>query len=390
MERTSFVPEPRPVSSDYLIGCHYFPGWKHGTHWGWAKIEPYPERKPLLGWYDEENPEVTDWEVKWALEHGISFFLYCWYRDKERMGQPMDDAGQRLGHALHEGLFRSRYGSRMKFAIMWETHNAGVAVSEKDLLDNLLPYWMDTYFARPNYLTLDGKPLLFVYTYYSIDRIGEPFGGEGNIARVLDRMREKARNRGFGGLSISFEYRQPGADGLRRIKNLGMDSAFAYCWHTPQQRPTADQAIAHQLRCLESWREAGVLPYMATASVGWDPMPWQTDNPKAPWLHPDTMTRWKLGPEDFRRLLAAVKAFMDAEPEQSPARRMLLLDNWNEWGEGHYLAPQVTDGFGYLKAVREVLTRCDNVPDYRLPEELGLGPYDSGYLKSQTEKKETK
>ena len=30
----------------------------------------------------------------------------------------------------------------------------------------------------------------------------------------------------------------------------------------------------------------------------------------------------------------------------------------------------------YLQAVREVFTDCSNLPDYRVPSQLGLGPYD--------------
>jgi hypothetical protein len=374
------VPDPHTVQCDYRIGAHYFPGWKHGDHWGWNKIAPFPEREPLLGWYDEDNPEVTDWEIKWALEHGIDYFVYCWYRDKARMREPMTAAGQRYGHAIHDGLFHSRFGDRFQFAIMWECHNAGVALDERDLFENLLPFWVDTYFSRPNYLRFDGKPVLFIYSYFSLDRIAEPFGGEANLARVLERLRSEAVRRGLPDLLLPLEYRDAAADGLRRIQAAGADMAFSYCWHTPQRRPTADEAIAHQLHSLRAWEQAGILPFMATASVGWDPFPWrQPENPNTPWLHPESMTRWKLTPDDWKRLLREVKAFMDSQPATSPARRWLLLDNWNEWGEGHYLAPQVTDGFGYLDAVREVFTRCDNAPDHRLPAELGLGPYDAAY-----------
>lgn len=52
-----------------------------------------------------------------------------------------------------------------------------------------------------------------------------------------------------------------------------------------------------------------------------------------------------------------------------------MLDNWNEWGEGHYIAPHLAGGFKYLQAVREVFTKRNNLPDYRLPDQLGLGPY---------------
>ena len=30
-------------------------------------------RKPVLGWYDETNPEVIDWQIKYLGENGISF-----------------------------------------------------------------------------------------------------------------------------------------------------------------------------------------------------------------------------------------------------------------------------------------------------------------------------
>jgi hypothetical protein len=113
--------------------------------------------------------------------------------------------------------------------------------------------------------------------------------------------------------------------------------------------------------------------------MGWDPLPWQDNSPDAPWLSPEQMTRWRLTAEEYRTLLERVKGEMDTLPPTSLGRRMLLLDNWNEWGEGHYIAPHAQYGFGYLQAVREVFTRKDNTPNYRLPQDLGLGPYDSLY-----------
>jgi len=379
-----YVPEPKPVSTDYLIGAHYFPGWKQGTHWGWQKVEPYPDRTPLLGYYEEGNPEVADWEIKWALEHGVNFFVYCWYRKKEETGKPMTDDGHRLGHAIHDGLFRSRYGDKFKFAIMWEAANAGVAADEKDLLENLLPYWIDTYFTRPNYLKIDGKPVLFIYSYLCLDRLEAPFGGQGSLAKMFDAMRNAAAKRGVDDLLISLEYRGRSEQDLQRIKQCGVDFAFAYCWHTPQQFPTAAEAIKNQLESIKAWQEAGVLPFIATASMGWDPFPWRRtpeDAPNTPWLHAEKITRWYLKPEQWARLLAEVKNIIDTLPAGSIGRKMLLLDNWNEWGEGHYIAPHAAGGFGHLQAVRQVFTKCDNLPDYRVPAQLNLGPYDLPYRK---------
>ena len=87
------------------------------------------------------------------------------------------------------------------------------------------------------------------------------------------------------------------------------------------------------------------------------------------------MTRWYSAPGEFRGLLERVKAFSDSFPAESLAREVLLLDNWNEWSEGHFVSPSAGGGFGYLQAVREVFTDRRNLPDYRTPDRIGRGPY---------------
>ena len=72
-----------------------------------------------MGYYDEENPEVTDREIKWALEHGINCFIHCWYRYKHNMGKPVTANDLRCAHGLHEALFNAKHGNMMKFAIMF-------------------------------------------------------------------------------------------------------------------------------------------------------------------------------------------------------------------------------------------------------------------------------
>lgn len=58
-------------------------------------------------------------------------------------------------------------------------------------------------------------------------------------------------------------------------------------------------------------------------------------------------------------------------PPNSYGRRLWMLDNWNEWDEGHFLLPNVKYGFSYLQAVREEWSLRDNLPDYRDPSLFG-------------------
>ena len=106
-----------------------------------------------------------------------------------------------------------------------------------------------------------------------------------------------------------------------------------------------------------------------------------------PKYKPDKTTRWTLSPQHYKTLLTKVKAQMDQMPTDSLGRRMIVLDNWNEWGEGHYIAPHTVHGFRYLKAVRDVFTNADNKPDYRTPKILGLGPYDTRYRQYKAQQK---
>ena len=61
---------------------------------------------------------------------------------------------QRYGSALHKALFNSKFQNTMKFTIMWENQNKGTSgvADEEDLMNNLLPFWMENYFKRSNYL----------------------------------------------------------------------------------------------------------------------------------------------------------------------------------------------------------------------------------------------
>jgi hypothetical protein len=77
--------------------------------------------------------------------------------------------------------------------------------------------------------------------------------------------------------------------------------------------------------------------------------------------------------------LRKAKEFIGTLPSRELGSRMLLLDNWNEWGEGHYIAPYREFGFGYLDAVRTVFSDASEPHLDLIPEDVGLGPYDTPY-----------
>ena len=76
-----YVPEPKPcpAKSPYILGLQSASIHREGMAYvGWDRVQPFAqERKPFLGWYEDGSPEVADWEIKWQVEHGIEYELYC-------------------------------------------------------------------------------------------------------------------------------------------------------------------------------------------------------------------------------------------------------------------------------------------------------------------------
>lgn len=376
----SYVPRPQPVTGELIVAAHYYGAWKKGAaqvHRGFPEIYEYPERTPLIGYYDEENPELADWEYKWALEHGINCFIHCWYRLKENLNHPVTINDLRCGHALHEAMFHSRYGNMMKFAIMFETQPRWAATNERDLLENLMPFWMENYFSRENYLKIDNKPVLFVYDLKH--QLRDSFESAQAQAYAFDRCRELAQKKGFDGMIFAIEYGRGDMEPIEEYKGRGYDFSFSYAWVWDMPlRPSQEEVMEHQLHQLRVRKEYDPEYFIATASCSWDPWPRLKSMPHI-YGTADTQSRWRLQPDTWRKLLGAVREWAQSLPQQSYGRRLMMIDNWNEWDEGHYVAPSYEFGFKYLEAIREELTKCDNLPDYRLPLQLGTNPVNNSW-----------
>jgi len=356
------IPAPVAVKTSILVGAHNCPLWETNSPEMWNQVVKHPERTPTLGFYDQSNPEVADWETKWAVEHGISFFTYCWYRASK------GDAVETKFSSAIESLLKSKFAPQFKFTIMWENQGRDLktwgrsgVTGEADLLQNLMPFWLTNYFTHPSYLKIDGKPLLFIYDAH---KLAADLGGAQNVPEAFEAMRSDCRRAGLSGLYILGEYRGQDVKEIQFRKDLGFDYTFAYIW--PITKPK--EAAAMQLDFIHQSREQHVLPGIFTVSQGWTG--WHNEGPL-----------YRLTPSDFEGLLRQVKAIMATMPHEELSSKLLLLDNWNEWSEGHYIAPHREYGFGYLDAVRRVFSNGPEKHTDLVPADVGLGPYDSAYRK---------
>jgi len=96
--------------------------------------------RPYLGDY-ELQPEVVDWQAKWALEHGVTGFIV--------------DVRKGEGKTL-DAVLGSRVGRQMGLCLRW-TDPTPTVEAARDLLAELAPVM-----AQPNILRQQGKPVLLV------------------------------------------------------------------------------------------------------------------------------------------------------------------------------------------------------------------------------------
>jgi len=352
--KASYVPEPQPVRSKYEIGAFYFPGFP--TQEKWAPIRDYPNRKPILGWYDESNPECADWQIKWAVEHGINFYMVDWYWCQGR---------RHLEHWLHNAYGKAKYRKYLKWAVMWANHNPPDTHSADDWR-KVTQYWIDNYFPMPEYYRIDGRPAVFIWAPQNVRR---DLGGSSEAAQLYAASQQMAQAAGYPGIYFVAMSSHDNPDRTKELIGEGYEAATTYHgFQLAHRRARSDRFPFADLleTCPELWRQAEEsargLRYLPIVDTGWDSRPWHGDKS----IVADGRT-----PELFGKLCRLARQYAD-----QTSKKIIALGPVNEWGEGSYIEPYAEYGFQDLDQVREAFCEPGDWPPNLIPSDVGLGPYD--------------
>ena len=357
VQPADYVPEPRPVKTAVDVFAYYFPGWGADVKWNPVRFVD-PIRKPLLGYYDEGKPEVVDWQIKWAVENGITGFLVDWY---------WSAGNQHLTHWF-EAYRQARHRDQLQVAIMWANHNAPNTHSAEDWRQ-VTREWLDKYFNLPGYYRIGGKPAVFIW---APDNIRNDLGGTEAVAASFEESQQMARDAGYAGITyvaMGYNVSRERSDTLAKEGYSGFSTYHE--WGDAVKRST----IPHRAQFSDvadttgaAWDAheaiAGPLTYYPVADTGWDSRPWHG---------PRSLAILGRTPELFERILRDLKAWAGAHN-----RGMVILGPVNEWGEGSYIEPNTEFGFQMYEAVRRVFATGDPAswPVNIGPADVALGPYE--------------
>lgn len=346
------------------VGVYYFPGWYRGFdkdrsstdepgEWREAVMKAAVPR-PVCGFYNDADPNLWNYYIPWMTTHGIDFIAFDWYYNT---GQ------EYLNKSLDRGFLQAEKVNSIKFCVHWCNH--GGRWWEKPL-DQSKPAILvmtdllcDKYFCKPNYMRINGCPVFMIYELNTL----LSFGGVDGVKNSLSAMRERVKEKGFPGLFIVSVYSGNSPDTIAMLKNLGFDAfcAYTYCWMRPPginwdtkavPYPPLVKMLSEDLYpYLHRMGQRYGIPYWPSTFPGWD------DRPRAGLENAYVLI--EDSPVEFGKLFRA------ALNNINPSSPVVMVEAWNEWGEGACIEPSKQHNFGYLKAISKVLGKTEH--DERIP-----------------------
>lgn len=329
---------PMPVlpkkKDGHIVGINVCSLWHSRYHIGWDCISPYDEIKPVLGFYDEGIPEVADWEIKMLAENGVDFQMFCWYASNAN--GPMKDTMH--SYALHDGYMNAKYSDICKFAILWEAANGVHLKNSEAFRKYIVPYFVEHFFSDNRYMTIDNKAIMAVF---GAKQLICDFGSADKVKTELDYLRNEVKKLGYDDLIIlncGFSSAE--------IAECGYDGSYQYGWG--KQGCEADFTIS----AIKAQKETDKMNTVPTVSTGFNNVGWACTRSK------------NITASDFEKVNIAVRDEILPSFANQPSwsKKLVMLSNWNEYGEGTYIMPcEKLCGFGYLEAVKKVY--CDEFTD---------------------------
>ncbi len=378
IKHDDYVPEPvKPAGEDkYNVGVNVCSLWTEGIQNGWETITPYDE--PLMGYYDEGNPETADWEIKYMVEHGIDFQAFCWFSFSK------NDyiKGNILDTHLHEGFKNAEYSDYMSYALLLEFANSTKPNDLEAWEKYHVPYIVEHYFKDDRYMDINNQAVVCMFGLSNFVNAYTGLGSLENVKKALDMLEQAAIEVGYDGiLYISC------ASGLTKAEEASLGIEASYNYHFGTAGSSARTNIT-----ANTYQAADKATFtVPTVSVGFRSIGW--DDERFP-----LMTI-----EDYKTVNTWVKdEFLPQYAEELEAwkHNTVMISTWNEYGEGTYISPcKDNGGFDYLDVLRETYT--DEAADPTLnatpteaqkrrinrsyPSYLSI-PLRQGYVSSTSEK----
>ena len=342
------------------VGAIYFDGWSgplSNPHFAGLADGTFPGREPLSGWQDGNRCAIEQ-QLVWARNFGIEFFLFDWFFDAVQI-DPWDE---NLDSAVE--IMRSlpdQHG--MKYALLYVNQDPYIVPTAADWT-RTVGLWVQ-YMHDAAYVRVNDKPLLMVIDAY---RMHSDLGSATAVRQRFDELRATARASGLPGVyivaGINFPDGASGNDGLfpdlSAVAADGYDAAstYGFGFSVPLELVGAQpfQVLAETVDW--AWDQAArrsPVAVIPTAMSGSD-----NRSPEGDHQTGRPLFWFERTPQAVASGIAAVIDWAEANPqvrpEPPPHPPMILIQGWNELGNGAILVPTVEDGTSIGDGIGAMLT----------------------------------
>jgi hypothetical protein len=303
-----------------------------------------------------DSPRVLDADVHYARAAGIDYFIFGYYIETASWGRTPAKAIA-LNRALEAYLhLPDRQG--VKFALSF---NFNFPASDVPAAAAVLARMMKT----PDYIrTRDGAGVV----YFFVPNLGpwmQGFGGEAGAAQAMAQLRQQVKAAtGSDIYLVALLFGMPQAAPVAMRVGFDATSVYVNGLGVDGRAVPYGQCAASARQFWQVASSATAGGFLPTFTLGWDFRPaWhdpaQATRPHNPdWCEPATDREWT-------DQLRAAMAFALADPHNARFPGVVVYA-WNEFLEGGWIAPTVTEGTRRLGVFANAMNRHPAIPAFSM------------------------
>ena len=337
-----------------------------------------PKLPADLGFYDLRLPDTREAQAKLAKEAGIEGFCYYhyWFGGKQLLERPFNEvvaSGKPdfpfcicwANHSWSNKTWNRKSNMQANSMLIEQTYPG--EDDDKAHFKSLLPAFKD-----PRYITIDEKPVFFLYNPWEHKRVKE----------WISTWRKLATENGLKGLYLvgmcdstltlkinpdgTTSRTLPNLESSAAIFNTVLDMGFDAVNSFGRRRGEMLSKGKYNDIIKTILRKAGMpvgttkYDYGKTVSGFFAPEDrWENVFPTvlSNWDRSPRASSWDgvymgASPEKFQ---AHLRRAIDMVSEKDSQHQVIILKSWNEWGEGNYVEPDQEFGHGWLDAIYKAI-----------------------------------
>jgi hypothetical protein len=316
---------PAARSGEVMVGAYYYAWYgpyEGGHNWrDCLRSRLIPPQQPAIGRYSSRARDTIARHIDHSRQGNVSFWAVSWWGPKS----PDDFTFRKV-------ILNHPRAGELKYAVHYEC-TGRLGSDARPNFKNLLPdfrFLARHYFGHPDYLRIDGRPVVFLYVTLA-------YFNSAAARRAVADLRE-AMHKEFGLNPYLVGDDLLAAEGVipERAKLWDAITAFDVYGSVLQEHGSTQKALDHLTKTYDDARSSAAelgIGFIPTATPGFNDKGVRGGHPPAPRYLVDVPD--SRGGDLFARMLAEV-----AVPRTDPrAANILMINSFNEWHEDTQIEP---------------------------------------------------